>query len=244
MYITDRLLFEMKEIQKRMSQFLGKTIFKPIRKYRKRKLTNRDFSIISNNCWGGRIYQKLDLPYTSPTVGVYFYAEDYIKFITNMEYYLSITPKIISKEQSKYARELSELKVYRYFPVGLIDDVEVVFLHYRSDKEAIEKWERRKRKVNLSNLIVKFNDQNGFSINNLIDFEKLPYKNKICFVAKQYTKDNNLYILPQKKCSYVKSDMRVFKKPINMINFINQAKKDNSIEVINDEKNKYSNCNL
>ena len=61
----------------------------------------------------------------------------------------------------------------------MIDDVEVVFLHYRSDKEPIEKWEIGKGKVNLSNLIVKFNDQNGFSINNLIDFERLPYKNKI-----------------------------------------------------------------
>lgn len=237
MYIVDRLVFELKEIQKKTSQFCGKTIFKPVRKYRKTKLTNKDFSIISNNCWGGGVYQKLDLPYTSPTVGAYFYVDEYIKFLSNLEYYLSLTPKIIPKEKSKYAKELSELKVYRYFPIGLIDDVEVVFLHYRSDIEAIEKWERRKKKINMSNLIVKFNDQNGCNEQHLIDFEKLPYKNKICFTAKEYVSCRNLSIIPQKKCNYVKSDMRAFRKPIDMIEFINRVKTDKVKKVIINEKN-------
>lgn len=78
-------------------------------------------------------------------MGVYFYADEYIKFLSNLENYLSIEPIIIPKNKSKYAKQLSELKVYRYFPIGLIDGVEVVFLHYRSDKEAIENGKKEKR---------------------------------------------------------------------------------------------------
>lgn len=103
----------------------------------------------------------------------------------------------------------------------MLDDVEVVFLHYRSDKEAIEKWERRKKRTNLSNLIVKFNDQNECNEQNLIAFEKLPYKNKICFTAKQYNSCKNLSIIPQRNCNYIKDDMRAFRKPVNMMNYIN-----------------------
>lgn len=47
---------------------------------RRAKLTNTDFSIISNNCWGGHVYRRYGLPYTSPTVGMYFFSEDYINF--------------------------------------------------------------------------------------------------------------------------------------------------------------------
>lgn len=222
MYLIYRMIFELKEIHKNISQICGKTIFKPIRKYRKSKLENKNFTIISNNCWGGMVYQKLDLPYISPTVGVYFYADDYIKFLSNLEHYLSIKPIIISKSKSKYAKQLSELKVYRYFPIGLIDDVEVVFLHYRSDNEAIEKWEKRKSRINLSNLIVKFNDQNQCTEEHLIAFERLPYKNKICFTAKKYSSCKILSLIPQRNCNYVKSDMRAFKKPIDMIDYINK----------------------
>lgn len=222
MNITYSIIFELKEIYKKINHFLGKTVCRPFRKHRCTKLNHKDFSIISNNCWGGMVYQKFDLPYTSPTIGVYFYAEDYIKFISNLEYYLSITPKIIPISQSKYHKQLSELKVYRYFPVGIIDDIEVVFLHYRSDEEAILKWERRKKRVNLQKLIVKFNDQNECKEEHLKLFEKLPYKYKICFTAKNYKSCENLIVIPQKNTDFVKSDMRIFKKPINIIEYINR----------------------
>ncbi|MBV5343054.1 DUF1919 domain-containing protein, partial [bacterium] len=42
---------------------------------------NLDFTIISNNCWGGGIYEDLNLKYNSPTVGLFFYAPCYIEFL-------------------------------------------------------------------------------------------------------------------------------------------------------------------
>lgn len=43
-------------------------------KYRKKKLINSNFSIISNNCWGGMVYESYNLPKQSPTVGLFFHG--------------------------------------------------------------------------------------------------------------------------------------------------------------------------
>lgn len=55
--------------------------------YRNKKLTNKDFTIISNNCWGGMLYESYNLPKQSPTVGLFFFAEDYIKFLKDLKKY-------------------------------------------------------------------------------------------------------------------------------------------------------------
>ena len=39
--------------------------------------------IISNNCWGGVIYESYSLPKLSPTVGMYFSPKDYLKFVAD-----------------------------------------------------------------------------------------------------------------------------------------------------------------
>lgn len=44
--------------------------------------------------------------------------------------------------------------------IGKLDDIEVVFLHYKSEEEAYQKWNRRKKRINYNNLIFKFNDMN------------------------------------------------------------------------------------
>lgn len=50
--------------------------------YKERKKINcTDFSIISNNCWGGFVYQKFGIKYTSPTVGLFIYENDYVNFV-------------------------------------------------------------------------------------------------------------------------------------------------------------------
>ena len=46
-----------------------------------KQLKQTDFTIISNNCWGGMIYESYGLSKQSPTVGMFFMAPDYIKFV-------------------------------------------------------------------------------------------------------------------------------------------------------------------
>lgn len=218
-----QFIFYLKESRRFIIEILGKTLFKPIRVYRNSCLKNKDFSIISNNCWGGVIYQKLNLPYLSPTVGMFFYAEDYLRFISNLKYYLSIKPVIIPVEQSRYYEELLKLRKFKYFPIGKIDDVEIIFLHYKNDMEAIEKWERRKKRINMSNLIIKFNDQNLCTSKHIKEFCTLDFTRKICFVGKEYEGCKDLIIVDQKGKGYIKNDIGFFKKPINIIQYINNS---------------------
>lgn len=48
-----------------------------------RSIFDENTSIICNNCFGGRISQDLGYPYNSPTVGLYFFYPDYIRFLKN-----------------------------------------------------------------------------------------------------------------------------------------------------------------
>ena len=53
-------------------------------KKRNSLLKAKDFTIISNNCYGGLKYENLNLPFNSPTIGLYFYAPEFLKFIKNL----------------------------------------------------------------------------------------------------------------------------------------------------------------
>jgi len=77
-------------------------------------------------------------------------------------------------------------------PVGVIDDIEVIFLHYPTSEEAKEKWIRRSARVNWDNLFIKFSQMNGCSQDALQQFDDLPFANKICFTAS---------LMPQLKCA-------------------------------------------
>lgn len=60
-------------------------------KWRRRiGLHYKDFSIISNNCTGGYVYQYYGISYKTPTEGVYFTTDDYLKLIANPRHFLII----------------------------------------------------------------------------------------------------------------------------------------------------------
>lgn len=52
-------------------------------------------------------------------------------------------------------------------------------MHYHSEQEAREKWERRIQRINWDKLLVKFNDQNGCTETEVEKFMSLPFKNKL-----------------------------------------------------------------
>lgn len=210
-------------INKQTNKF--KSIRRKIKKFFRREifLKNKNFCIISNNCFGGSVYQYFDLPYNSPTIGLYFFPEDYIKFLKNLKYYLSLELKFIPNIKSKNYNFLTEES--RKCPIGVLDDIEVIFLHYKTEKEAFEKWNRRKKRMNWDNLIVKFNDQNNTTLKDIREFDKLPYENKLCFVANPI--DGVKSIIEFKEDNgkdYVLNDASVnkCKKYINIIEYLNK----------------------
>ena len=149
---------------------------------RRKKLKSTDFTIISNNCWGGVVYEYFGLPKQSPTVGAYFFASDYVKFCSNLHYYLGLNLELITADDS-HNKEALYKKNQQGAIIGRIDDVEIVFLHYHNKKELLEKWERRKKRVNWDKIILKFSFQNDCSDELVRSFMKIPAYKKICFVG-------------------------------------------------------------
>lgn len=41
-----------------------------------KRIMAKEFYIISNDCWGGGIYRRLEMPYLSPTVGLWIDPKD------------------------------------------------------------------------------------------------------------------------------------------------------------------------
>lgn len=169
-------------------------IVESYKKYtRRKKLRNTDFSIISNNCWGGLVYQYFGLQYTSPTVGLFFMDEDYIKFIENLDYYLSLSLKFISINDSRYKEQLQlESTAKDGYPIALLDDIEVHFLHYHSIQEAEQKWNKRLKRLNRNKLLIKMSQRTSNGSEILERFERLPFKNKICFT--EYERCNPIFV--------------------------------------------------
>lgn len=152
---------------------------------RLRRLKRSDFSIISNNCWAGTVYRYFGLPYQSPTVGLYFFASDYVKFAGRLRHYLSIPIRFIDSRSSSYYEVLKDRGELDK-PIGMLDDVEVVFLHYKTAEEAAQKWERRVSRVNWDNLFIKFSQMNGCSEEDLAEFDHIAFPNKLCFTAEPH----------------------------------------------------------
>lgn len=172
---------------------------KGLANYRKKQLKCTDFTIVSNNCWGGMIYESYNLPKESPTVGLFFMAEDYIEFLKDLKGYLYGTLSFIPASQSRWkdTPQISGDKRCGSYPVGVLSNgkktIEIFFLHYHSEQEAKEKWNRRIQRVNWDKLLIKFNDQNGCTEKDVDEFMKLPYKHKLFFTCKHWPNENGGY---------------------------------------------------
>ena len=165
-------------------------------------LKNKSFSIISNNCWGGYYYDKFHLRYTTPTIGLFFPPKDFLKFVSNIEYYLSFDLKkidlesanckqlLVNKEKNGLIKNASDMII------GKLGDIEIVFVHYSSFDDAYVKWNSRKSRINFENLIIKFNDQNEFEEYMFNEFMTIPYKNKLFFTSNMKFKGKeNVYFI-------------------------------------------------
>lgn len=191
----------------------------------KKSIKNKDFSIISNNCWAGRVYQYLDMPYLSPTAGLYFFAPDYIKFVSDLKKYLDTPLRFIKPEESKYYDEIKKRNQIDK-PIGILDDVEIVFLHYKTKEEAEEKWNRRKDRVNYDNIIIKFSRMNLCTDKEIDDFCNLPIKNKFVFnTRKQPLYPSEIYWKGIIKNNEITNDTIPFPGPADLRKILNISTK-------------------
>ena len=184
-----------------------------------KRLRNKNFTIISNNCWAGIFYRNNNLEYLSPTLGLFFMAEDYIKFIYNIKHYINEELTFISLDDSKYKDYLKKLNYNS--PIGKIEDIEIMFLHYETEKEVKEKWNRRKQRINWDNIIYKFSDQNMCTYEHIKRFNEFNAKNKILFTTRKYEGINSIQIKEFSKSECVLDDIKTYKKYFNIYKYLN-----------------------
>ena len=170
-------------------------------KIRRKKISNSSFTIISNNCWAGFVYQSYGLKYNTPTIGMFFVADDYIKFISNLDYYLSINEfESVEPTKSKWYNQLKNINKYGKYPIARLGDIELHLLHYNSIEDAQLKWNQRKKRINRNKILYKFSEMNLCNEKNIIEFQRKKLKNKICFISKKYKNlvDDNTYVVSNK----------------------------------------------
>ena len=124
------------------------------RLYVSQRTKRSNISIISNNCMGDEICHSLGMRFNSQTVNLQIMPEDYIRFCSNLTYYLKediqectkFTPHQRQMIRKEFERDVEEL----LFPFGLCGDILIAFQHYQSFEKAKADWERRRSRVNLS----------------------------------------------------------------------------------------------
>lgn len=176
---------------------------------KRRKIVHKDFTIISQNCTGARIYQELGIQYNSPTIGLYFESHDFIKFIENLEVYLD--------KELTFDKELSR------YPIGYLDDIKIHFLHYSNNEEAYLKWNKRKKRINFDRLFFIYTDRDGFKQEYLERYEKIKYKNKIFLSAIELRYPSVIYIKEhsEKECVDNPYKDKYWKKHFDYIKWLN-----------------------
>ncbi|MCD7825494.1 MAG: DUF1919 domain-containing protein [Clostridiaceae bacterium] len=118
-------------------------------------------------------------------MGCYFFADDYLKFVQKLEYYLSLDIKMITAQEARHKEQIKN-NGNEDCPIGVLDDVEIVFVHYKKAVLTKDKWTKRVKRVNWDNLIFKFSYMNSCTKEQLkeFDFLELPGK-KFMFVPEE-----------------------------------------------------------
>lgn len=211
-------------IKKEILNFFRKRIQKKFQKKNK----NTDFTLISQNCIGGVIYSDLGLEFKSPTINMFIEDENFVKLVENLEYYMSIKPI------AKYEKYVDPIDPNIVYPVISVDDVELCCLHYKSCADAIDAWERRRKRVNLNNVYVIANSWNLHENEELIKrlsntkyktviFTYKSYKNDKCIDLDEdyWRKDKRNILRPNLTDRMPSSAYKYFEKKFDFVKWLN-----------------------
>lgn len=154
-----------------------------VKKLMSRQRLNHNITIFASNCIGGLIYHDLGLQFLSPTVNTRFDSPDFVRFVCNIEHYLQMNLQFVPSETP--------------FPVALLGDVKINFVHYHSEEECITKWNQRVKRIDWGSVFFILNDNDGLSETDLIALDTCKFKNVLVFTAKEYSNHRCTFQLRQ-----------------------------------------------
>ena len=159
--------------------------FFTLEKYK--KLRRSKLSILSMNCFAGMLYNRLGLPFLTPTINMFTSDKDFIKFLK--------APMQNVKAEIKFVRTERNESLKIDYPVYKIGDTEWNMNHYGNADIAYRKWCERSFRINWFNLLVTMYTKNPEI---LAEFDNLPYAKKVCFVPFKSESESAYFIDTEK----------------------------------------------
>lgn len=169
-------------------------------------------TLICNNCVAGVIYSDFKHQFTSPTINLYFFQRDFLKFCNNLRYYCQLP--LVETSSSKYG-------TFDY-PIGLLGDLEVHFMHYSSFESAQESWLKRVDRMKWNNIRIIDIARETWEDELLDDFAKIPYP-KVLFLNYKTTNENTVYVdvyKDKKEVGEMIGDGKVWYYYLNILEFL------------------------
>lgn len=189
----------------------------------RRKLRNRDFTILCSTCIGGVIYHRLGQQFLSPTINLFMSQQDLVQLCLRLDDYLAQDLRFLSDRPENH-------------PVGCLGggdlpEITIFFNHAGTAEEARRDWDRRKVRVNKDNLFIIIYYLDGITEEELRQLEKVPCRNRIVLTGtplpgiswSHYIRQIPSHQYPH---SYLEKDLfgvRYFEKKWDFVSFLNQS---------------------
>lgn len=165
----------MKLLQKFINKtqtFIGKIVKSCYENYMRKRLKNTDFTILCSNCIGGIIYNRLGLQFRTPTVNLWMYQRDFIRFAANIRIYQHLPLQFIETDYG--------------YPVATLGEITIFFNHSNSCEEASADWYRRIKRINHDNLFLIMYECEDITEEDIRSLENIPCKGKLVLSNKKH----------------------------------------------------------
>lgn len=160
--------------------------YNPLNLWLKRQLRSHlkdsEITVLSSNCLGGLLYDRLGLRFLSPTVNTLITSDQFVRFVLDYEVYLE--------------NELVFLESERSYPVAQLKDIQIHFAHYKTKEDAESCWNRRKGRIKKERLFVILNDRDGVTEEDLCRLDESGLKNVLAFTANKHLKHRCTFYVP------------------------------------------------
>ncbi len=157
------------------NNFIKKCRIKRMRK----QLRNEEITLFTPNCLGGILFHDLGLRFLSPTVNLMMTQTDFLEFVLHLDEYINGEFEFIEKKE----HECPCAYLYRS---NSDKKIMVAFTHYKTEKEALEKWNSRKVRINKDNIFIFIEERDVISKQDLEKLASLKVRGIVAFTCNEY----------------------------------------------------------
>lgn len=163
----------------------------------RKMVINKPLTIISQNCIGGVIYHDLGWKFLSPTINLFMNSADFVKFVNRLEHYIS---------------QEMVMRWDEFYPIGMLDDIEVHFMHYNTCRDAKVAWERRCSRMEWERILVLCTDRDGFTETSFEQWQQIEYPKLLFTANKKYCNHPDSLFFPEYKKQEMVGDLILRRK--------------------------------